>query len=232
MLELGGDAELGGGPEASRRRPCRPARRHRGPWSHRPRRRPAPGRGGRRGARGRSRSPRRVVDDRPVPGQDALDQPLLDELTQVQQRVEVGPQDAVGVRDDGCAPAQDRVAAEQRSLGAEQEAARVGRVARCARRPRSSARRARSSRRRPAASAPRVNSGSNARARSAGQLDDPPQRLGVVEVPVGEQDEPDLAGRRQHRLQVGLVGRTGIDDDRRAWRPARAGSRCWCRRAS
>jgi len=55
----------------------------------------------------------RIVDHRRVPRQDAGDEACLDQVTDVRELVEVGPEHAVGMSDHGRAAAQDRVAAQQ-----------------------------------------------------------------------------------------------------------------------
>src|SRR5665811_2123402 len=50
--------------------------------------------------------------------------------------------------------------------------------------------------------------------RRTGDLDETPDAFGVIEVPMRDQHESDIACRRRNRLQVQFVRWAGIDDDR------------------
>ena len=56
--------------------------------------------------------------------------------------------------------------------------------------------------------------------------------LGVVEVVVGEQDEPTSPVVASSEVEVAVLDRARVDHDRVRGSRARAAPRCWCRRAS
>lgn len=159
--------------------------------------------------------PLRVVEDRPVAGEDGADAVVGGQRVQPPQRVEVLAEPPVGVGDHRGAAPEDGVPGQHGPVGGQVEAERVGGVAGRRHDPQLQ----------PAGgddvpgAEPLVAQPQRRveRAhRGPGQLGEAGGALGVVGVAVGEQRQPDpppgRLGGGHDRLQVPLVQRPRVDD--------------------
>ena len=172
-----------------------------------------------------------VVDHRAVAGPDGADLVGLGQPVQPVEGVEVGAELPVGVRDDGGAAPQHGVAGEHRLLGREHERQRVGGVPGRGDDPHLEAVDLDD-----VAAAEALGAEAVLRVQRAYAAPHPLGellgRLGVVEVVMGQEYDAHVAGQLRDRVEMGLVGRTRGRSRSSAVHPARAGPRCWCRRAS
>ena len=175
--------------------------------------------------------PERVVQHRAVRRPEGLHRTGGGEVAHPLDRLEVRAEVAVRPGDDGRPAAEHHVARQQRLLRREQQRERVVGVA------------GREHRLEPEAvdlddlavgdrigvegvrRAPRPHRAALAAAQLLGGL-------GVVEVVVGHQHQPDVAGLLVEQVQVALLDGARVDHDRLGRRRARAAPRCWCRRGS